>query len=133
MSEPILNQVGTIWIPVRNLEHSVRWYAEKLGLKLAYHWGTGADFLVGEGPMLITLFQKDDMVPLGLIDEATGTPCFGFSTNDIKHTHALLSGRGVEVSGIREYDMVSAFNITDPDGNRIGVGYEKPNSPHYRP
>lgn len=133
MSEPVFDEMAAIWIPVRNLERSVTWYSETLGFKLAYHWGTGADFLIGAGPMVLTLIEKPDMVPLGSFDEATGTPYFGFSTKDIERTHALLSGRGVEVSQIKEYEMVSSFDFKDPDGNLIGVGYEKPNSPHYRP
>lgn len=130
MSEPVLEKVGTVFITVRNLEQSVKWYAEKLGLKMAYHWGTGADFLVGAGPTLLTMVEKIDMEPLGMLHG--NVPCYAFESREIERTHSLLSSRGVAVTPIVEYDMVSTFQFRDPDGNLINVGCEKPNSPHYQ-
>lgn len=131
MSEPVFNQVSAIWIPVTNLERSVKWYSDVVGLRLVSNWGEGADFVIGG--VIITLYVKPEKVPLGPIDEEIGIGYFGFSTNDIERTHALLSSRGVEVSPIKEYEMVSSFEFKDPDGNFLGVGYEKPNSPHHKP
>lgn len=130
-SAQLFDRVDGVLVKVRNLERSVKWYAQVLSLTLLCNWGHGADFAVGLGQTLLTLIEQPDMHPQGWIDERTESPVFHFRSFNIERTRALLTNRGVEVTPITDYGPVRCFQIADPDGNRFGVCYEKPNSPFY--
>lgn len=127
----LFDRVDSVFMPVRNLDRAVNWYCQKLGLRLLHHWDQGADLEVGTGQTLLTLLKDLEMRPQVLPDDTMEMPHFHFQSTAIQRTHRLLSNRGVQVTGLKEYDLVWCFHFRDPDGNLLGVCYEKPPSPFY--
>lgn len=127
----LFDRVDSVFVPVRNLDRSANWYAQKLGLTLLSNWGQGADFEVGTGQTILTIVKDPKMVPRVLLDDATELPYFNFQSTSIERTHRLLSNRGLQVTDLEDCDPVRCFQFRDPDGNLLGVCYEKPNSPFY--
>ncbi|MBW5448324.1 hypothetical protein GE107_19970 [Cohnella sp. CFH 77786] len=52
---PMFHRVLAVFVPVANLEASIRWYEDVLGFTLHHHWGDGADLKVGAGETIVTM------------------------------------------------------------------------------
>ncbi len=119
---------GNALVFVSNLDTSVRFYTEVLGLRLTYrfgdHWAT-----VEAGPgLLIGLHPIDAKYPA---PGTKGAIMLGMDINEpIDRVIARLMENGVKVLGPVTRAEVGAFvHIEDPDGNEI-VFWEK--TPDYR-
>ena len=108
----MLKRIDTVFLPVTNLERSIAWYTETLGLTLRWQVQGYAAFHVAQ--TALTLVQADAAVP------AKHEP-FNFYVDDIKGVHAHLAGLGVAVSELRDHGNLLEFTLTDPDGNRLGI------------
>jgi hypothetical protein len=95
-------------INVRDKQRAGDWYAEKLGIFF------GADDRADVSGSTVVLFDFASFVPASHV-------IYQFVTTDLVRAHAILKGRGVEVSEIPEANW--NFTLKDPDGNGI-VFYE---------
>lgn len=108
----MLKRIDTVFLPVSDLDRSIAWYKETLGLTLRWKVQGYAAFHVAE--TALTLVQADEVVP------AKHEP-FNFYVDDLKATHAHLSSLGAAVSEVRDHGDLAEFTVTDPDGNRLGI------------
>jgi len=105
----------TLSLPVRDLDVSVRWYAETLGLELLYRM----DEL---GWCEMTSPVQNVNVGLSVVEapEPGGTtPTFGVT--DIEASRAFLQERGIRIDGeiITIEQMVRLLTFYDPDDNAL--------------
>ena len=117
VSSPIRRQVGQVFIPVRDMERSARWYGRLLGFDptAASHGGTILDIPVDEGPGLCLDANRPDFTP-------DGPPRFFLWTDDIgaavEHLHRL----DVRItSDVEDIGSVRFVQFEDPDGNPLMV------------
>lgn len=106
-----------MFIPVRDLERSARWYAEILSVDpgLASHKGTILDIPMEAGPGLALDANRADFT-------ADGPPRFFFWTDDLAATVAHLQQRGVRLtSDVTDIGSVFFVQFEDPDGNPLMV------------
>lgn len=114
MSTPVLNEVGTIFIPVRDIEQARDWYCDLLGVK--------ADGEVQFGHLyILPMISSGIVLDSKIYSEETvlKTPLFHFNTKDIEEAYAFMKNKGVEVTTGIEHGHY--FNFKDPDGNHLMV------------
>jgi hypothetical protein len=111
---PILNQVGTIFIPVSNIEKARNWYCDIVGLPkdgeiLFEHLYV----LPMNGTNIVLdskIFSKDAVYKV---------PAFHFNTNNINEAYTYMKMKNVDL--ITEIEHNHWFNFKDPDGNVLMV------------
>lgn len=106
-----------MFIPVRDLERSARWYAEVLSFDPgpASHEGTILDIPVEDGPGLALDANRPDFT-------ADGPPRFFFWTDDVAATVTHLQQLGVRLtSDVTDIGSVFFVQFEDPDGNPLMV------------
>jgi len=121
VSSPINNKIGSIFIPVSNIEHSRDWYCKVLGLSVD-------DCPIMNGhlcsiPMQGTGILLDTMPSWGG-DRPEGppniqTPAFMFLTGDLQGSFDYCKRLGVDFASDIEHDHW--FVVKDPDGNLLMV------------
>lgn len=108
-------RIGQVILRVADLDQSVAFWTERVGLALTMRAGTFA-FLDGGGPQL-ALNQVEERPTDGSLTEIV------FEVDDVRAAHAELVGRGVPfevelrpVTSDGERDLLAA-HFHDPDGH----------------
>jgi catechol 2,3-dioxygenase-like lactoylglutathione lyase family enzyme len=117
MQSPIRRHVGQVFIPVRDIRRSARWYADVLGFEppAASHGGTIVDIPVVDGPRLCLDANRPDFT-------ADGPPRFFFWTDDIAGTVSHLRSLEIAItSDVEDIGSVFFVQFADPDGNPLMV------------
>ncbi|PLS07109.1 VOC family protein [Neobacillus cucumis] len=111
---PILNQVGTIFIPVRHIEEARNWYCDLLGFP------TDGEILFGHLYML-PMNGTGIVLDSKIYSKETifNTPPFHFNTNNIEEAYEYMKQKPVEL--ITKIEHNHWFNFKDPDGNHLMV------------
>jgi len=111
---PILNQIGTIFIPVSNVEESRNWYCDLLGLPEEGEILYGHLYIVPMNGTGIVLDSK-----IFAEENVFKTPVFHLNTNDIEKSYEYMKSKNVEL--VTEIQHNHWFNFKDPDGNLLMV------------
>lgn len=111
---PIKNQIGTIFIPVSNVEDARNWYCDILGLQAGGEILFGHLYIVpmnGTGIVLDSkIYSEENIFKI---------PPFHFNTNDIEQAFEYMKSKSVEIT--TEIEHNHWFNFKDPDGNHLMV------------
>ena len=114
LTNPIMRQIGTVFIPVSNIENARDWYCDILGLKPTGEIQFKHLYVIpmdGTGIVLDSKIYAEDRV--------FKAPAFHLNTKNIYDAFHYMEHKGVNlVTGI-EHDHY--FNFKDPDGNIIMV------------
>ncbi|MDN4071821.1 VOC family protein [Fictibacillus terranigra] len=114
MNSPILNQIGTVFIPVNNIEHARDWYCDLLGLPADGEILFGHLYILpmkGAGIVLDSkIFSEETIV---------NTPLFHFNTDNIEEAYEYMKSKKVQLT--TEIEHGHYFNFKDPDGNHLMV------------
>ncbi len=112
-----LTQIGFIMLGVADLNRSVAFYRDKLGISVKQEI-PGFAFLDGSG---VTLCLSQPLARA--TGPAAGATEIVFSVEDVRAAYEALRGRGVQFT--QEPRNVSgtmwAANFEDPDGHRLSV------------
>jgi len=111
---PILNQIGTVFIPVSNIEKARDWYCGILGLP------TDGEILHGHLyvlPMIGTSIVLDSKIYSK--DNIFRAPAFHLNTNNIGEAYEFMKLKDVNL--VTEIQYNQWFNFKDPDGNLLMV------------
>jgi catechol 2,3-dioxygenase-like lactoylglutathione lyase family enzyme len=112
-----LTQIGFVMLGVSDLNRSVAFYRDKLGLSVKQEI-PGFAFLDGGG---VTLCLSQPLART--TGPAGGASEIVFSVDDVRAAYQALRGRGVQF--MQEPRAVSgpmwAANFEDPDGHRLSV------------
>ncbi|PYI57543.1 VOC family protein [Paenibacillus flagellatus] len=122
MTNPLLNRVDTIFVHVTDLERSIRWYSELLGLDVREGPHAGPIYTLDMGPGRPGLTLDNH----GLDDDyqfvPSNQPLFNLTATDIEAAYERVKSHGAEiVSGIVRFPDLSEFTFKDLDGNIIMV------------
>ncbi|GAA4287487.1 hypothetical protein GCM10022262_18460 [Georgenia daeguensis] len=117
MSSPIENRIGQVFIPVRDMARSARWYSRLLGLAESEpsHDGTIYDLQTAGETRLALDASRPEF-------DTSGPPRFFFWTTDMVATVAFLQDHGVTLdSDVEDIGSVMFLQFRDPDGNPLMV------------
>jgi len=109
--------IGRLWrivLSVRNLENSVKFYGEQLGLALKYRLDESAEAVFDCGGVELVLREQEQS------SEATSTAILELSVRDIFASFKQLTRRGIsfdEEPAERHGSFCVPFE--DPDGHRL--------------
>ncbi|MFC5448830.1 VOC family protein [Paenibacillus aestuarii] len=111
---PITNQIGTVFIPVRDVEKARDWYCNLLGLPNDGEIFFGHLYVLPMNGTSVVLDSK-----IFAPDHLFKAPAFHFNTADIEAAYQWLQEKQVElVTGIEHNHWI---NFKDPDGNVLMV------------
>lgn len=111
---PILNQVGTIFIPVSSIEKSRDWYCDLLGLPFDGEILFSHLYVIPMNGVDIVLDSK-----IFSTDNILNTPLFHFNTNNIEQSYTYMKSKGIELT--TEIEHGHWFNFQDLDGNHLMI------------
>lgn len=117
MSTPIQSRVGQVFVPVRDMGRSLRWYAALLGFEPgeASHEGTIYDIPTDGETRLALDANRPEF-------DTSGPPRFFLWTDDMAATVAHLHGLGITItSDVEDIGSVFFVQFEDPDGNPLMV------------
>ncbi|MDX5475091.1 MAG: VOC family protein [Bacillaceae bacterium] len=111
---PILNQIGTVFIPVSNIEQARDWYCDILGLPTDGEILYGHLYvlpMVGTGIVLDSKIYSEDTI--------FKIPPFHFNTSDIEQAYEYMKKKNADLT--TEIEHNHWFIFKDPDGNHLMV------------
>lgn len=114
MLKPILNQIGTTFIPVKDIEKAKDWYCDLLQLPPDGEILFGHLYVLpmnGTGVVLDSkIYSEENMYT---------TPPFHFNTTSIEEAYQYMNNKGVEM--VTEIENNHWFNFKDLDGNILMI------------
>lgn len=120
-ASPIRNKIGSVFIPVRDIEESREWYCGLLGLDAQaceIVFGHLCPLpMEGAGVVLDTMPKWGGQQPEGA--PPIVTPAFMFLTGDLQGSLAHAKALGAELVTEIEHDQW--FVVKDPNGNKIMI------------
>ncbi|KPB04167.1 VOC family protein [Bacillus sp. CHD6a] len=125
-------RVGSIFIPVTNMEESTKWYEKFLDAKIIDSWGDGVGFYLPTGPTQLALVKVESPQPTEFRtkgDQKNGY--FNFVVDDIERTHQHFKNNGIVTSEIDDFGGMKFFDFFDLDGNPFSVVNEVVGSPYH--
>ncbi|NBD24555.1 VOC family protein [Paenibacillus sp. T1] len=120
-ASPVKNKIGSLFVPVRDIEASRGWYCRVLGLEESRCEIMNGHLcplpMEGAGLILDTMPMWGGREPGGA--PTFETPAFMLMTGDLEGSLAYMQALGAElVTGI-EHDHW--FVVKDPDGNKLMI------------
>lgn len=122
MYKPIENRIDTVFVHVSDLERSIKWYSDLLGLQVREGEHTGPIYTLnmGDGRPGITL--DNHCYEEGYKIIPSNQPLFNLSASDINAAFNHVTKMGAEIiTEIITHHDLSEFSFKDPDGNIIMV------------
>ncbi|MDQ0858913.1 VOC family protein [Bacillus sp. V2I10] len=114
MINPILNQIGAVFIPVSNIEQARDWYCDILGLQADGEIQFGHIYVLpmnGTGVVLDSkIYSEQNLIK---------TPLFHFNTENIEEAYTFMKNKKIDV--MTEIQHNHYFNFKDPDGNLLMI------------
>lgn len=113
---PMFHRVLAVFLPVVDLEASIRWYVDALGFELYNHWGQGADLRVGQGQTIVTMIAMNRDIHRRALDALAGTPYFSLQTAHIERMYAHLRESAEPGHSVRMSAAGNELFLSDPEG-----------------
>lgn len=113
-----MQHISYVMIQVTDMDRSVAFYRDKLGLELRFASPEWSEFETGQTTLALHGGAKGERGSNG----APGSASIGFDVTDLDATHAELSARGVAFSlppSDRAGEGIRLAIATDPDGAPI--------------
>jgi catechol 2,3-dioxygenase-like lactoylglutathione lyase family enzyme len=127
-----LGTIGQIHVSVTDVERSVSFYRDVLGMRFLFEVPGQSMAFFDCGGVRLYLGQPES-------PEFRSNPILYFTVPDLFEAHAALRERGVDfrdephlVAKMGETDLWMAF-FTDPDGNHFALMQDRPAAPSSEP
>ncbi|MBI4593231.1 MAG: VOC family protein [Candidatus Rokubacteria bacterium] len=119
-----IERVGHVVLKVRNLERSVPFYRDVLGLREVARLGRRMVFFsaTGENHHDVALLAVGDAAPLAA-GEGVGLYHVALRIGDhldaLRAAKAHLEAHGVPIAGVSDHRVSQSIYLSDPDGNGL--------------
>lgn len=125
-------RIGYHYLPTTNINDSIRWYSNYLGLQLSQQFkDRGSSIAVMQYPhknaIALVLIETADARPLEIIRNGTSFPILTMNCPNIDNTYKLLKDKGVAVEDLHTLGDGEAkyFYFRDPEGNYIEAAWSQ--------
>ncbi|TCZ71836.1 hypothetical protein E0485_22480 [Paenibacillus albiflavus] len=115
-----VNFLGAVFVRVTDLEQSLSFYSDVLGLQLRNIEDCGriANYVISETSPLLTLIKTETL-------QVQEYPTFNLNCTNVLELHEKLINQGKKVGHINnwssEMNVHIDFDVYDPDGNAINL------------
>ena len=120
----MFKQIDYVMIGVSNMDQSVGFYKDALGMPLKYKTNEWTEFQTGATTLALHL-SKPRIVPATLQNEmVAGTSTIGFTVSDLDKTYRELKAKNVRFvmePKMREQEGIKLAVCLDPDGLEISI------------
>jgi predicted enzyme related to lactoylglutathione lyase len=128
----MLDEIGQIAITVSDVDRSIRFYRDVLGLRFLFSAGPGLAFLsAGSIRIMLTSPEGEERDP--------GNSVLYFKTDQLEEAYQAVVSRGAvgedvphKIADMPDHELWMAF-IRDPDGNLVGLMEERRGDNTQRP
>lgn len=125
-------RIGSIFIPVTNIEESTIWYEKALGAKKIDSWGEGIGLYLPSGLTQLALIKVSSPQPTEFAtQDDQKNAYYNFVVDDIEAAYQHLKNHGVTTSEICDFGGMLCFDFKDLDGNPFSVVNEVEGSPYH--
>lgn len=125
-------KIGSIFIPVTDVEASAEWFQKYLGVKTIDSWEDGAGFYFPSGSTQLALVKVDSKQPTEFNAKGSQKNAYyNFVVEDIEAAHQHFKENGIVTTAIENYDGMKFFDFFDLDGNPFSVVQEGDSSPFH--
>lgn len=128
----LFTKVGYVYLPTNDMEKSILWYTENLGLELKEKFKDQGSFIAVlnypyKDSVDIILVETVDQRPLEIMRNGSKHSVLSMNCLDIEHTHKLLKEKGVAVENIQTVgeDKIKYFYFKDDQGNLLEASWSK--------
>lgn len=112
----MIGKLGLVMVVVKDMDRSVAFYRDVLGLKLQFQTPEWSQFDAGN--IHVGLHAESDRLKVHPTESAQ----FGFYVDDIQQTVAELKSKGVHILRPPKQETFGTLSIfTDPDGYHIEI------------
>ncbi len=124
------NRIGYNYIPTTNIDESIEWYVNNLGLKLINKFEDRGS-LIGvlhyphKNAIALVLIETSNNNPLKIMRNGKEFPVMAMNCDDIEYTYNLLKSKGVKVESIKTLGNGEAkyFYFQDNQGNLLEAAW----------
>jgi catechol 2,3-dioxygenase-like lactoylglutathione lyase family enzyme len=121
---PMLDEIGQIAITVSDVDRSIKFYRDVLGLRFMFSAGPGLAFLsAGTIRIMLTAPEGEGSDP--------GNSVLYFKTDQLEDAYQVVLSRGAaaedgphKIADMPDHELWMAF-VRDPDGNLVGLMEER--------
>ncbi|MFC7372826.1 VOC family protein [Fictibacillus iocasae] len=115
MATPILAEIGTVFMPVRDIEKARDWYCSLLGIEPDGEVLFGHIYVISMTNSTNLVLDSKIYSPEAIVK----TPMFHLNTKDIKAAYSFIKEKKIELT--TEIQHGHYFNFKDPDGNMLMI------------
>ncbi|MEN1939217.1 VOC family protein [Paenibacillus sp. 102] len=126
LKQILFTRVGHNYIPTTNIDTSIRWYTQNLGLKLINKFKDRGSYIAvlhypHKNAIATLLIQTENNNPLKIIRNEKAFPVIALNCEDIEYTHNQLKEKGIEVEDIKVLGQGEAkyFYLRDNEKNLL--------------
>ena len=118
---PELTKLDHFAVSVKDLDHSVKWYEDVLGLRRLSDpgWGPEPVFLLSSNDSGVAIFSSEQGSPL---KPDAGLPHFAFATDKINYEHFKDHLNSMEIQWTEQDHIIStSIYFRDPDNYKLEI------------
>ncbi|GIO23053.1 VOC family protein [Oceanobacillus sp. J11TS1] len=125
-------QIGSIFIPVTDIEKSTDWYKQYLGAKLIDSWEGRSGLYLPIGSTQLGLIKVTESQPTEFtIKGSQKNSYYNFVVDDITAAHQHFKSNDIATTEIMRFGDMKFFDFFDLDGNPFSVVNEMKGSPYH--
>jgi lactoylglutathione lyase len=120
----MFKQIDYVMIGVSNMEQSVRFYKDTLGMPLKYKTNEWTEFQTGATTLALHLSKPRVSSTPAQREMIAGTSTIGFNVTDLDKTYRELKSKNVRFvmePKMREEEGIKLAVCLDPDGLEISI------------
>lgn len=128
----LFTRVGYAYLPVQNINQSIAWYTENLGLKLMDKFEDRGSMIAilhypHKNGIALVLIETADAKPLELMRNGTAYPVLSMNCPDIERTYRHMKNNGVEAEELCSLGEGEAryFYFRDNQGNLLEASWSR--------
>ena len=124
MASCMFKQIDYVMIGVSNMDQSVGFYNDTLGLPLKYKTNEWTEFQTGATTLALHLSKPRIASPTAQREMVAGTSTIGFNVTDLEKTCRELKAKNVRFvmePRMREEEGIKLAVCLDPDGLEISI------------
>lgn len=130
--EFLFTRVGHTYLPTTDIDKTISWYTESLGLKLIDKFEDRGSYIAvlhyaHKNAIAVVLIETTDNKPMEIIRNGLSFPVMAMNCPNIEFTHQILSDKGIDVGDIQVLGNEEAkyFYFKDDQGNLLEAAWSK--------